>query len=93
MANSQKRTIKHDIIKQWAEARGGVPARVRTTLDALKIKIGNDEPTYEPISWDTWFSVFDEKSFAFVYEEPGYSSKVVARNGKEDGVEGSSASH
>jgi hypothetical protein len=82
--HSQKRTIKHDFIKQWAAQRGGVPARVRTTTDALRIKIGADEPSYEPISWDEWFKVFDEKEYAFVYEEPGFSSKVVARNGKED---------
>ncbi len=83
-----KRTIKHDVIKGWAEQHGGVPARVRTTTDALKVKVGHDEPTYEPISWDDWFSVFDEKEFAFVYEEPGYGSKVVKRNGKEDGATG-----
>ncbi|MEI8256440.1 MAG: hypothetical protein WCJ30_12270 [Deltaproteobacteria bacterium] len=83
-----KRTIKHDVIKGWAEKRGGVPARVHTTTDALKIKIGSDETTYEPISWDDWFSVFDEKEFAFVCEDPGYASKVVKRNGKEDGAAG-----
>ena len=81
---SQKRTIKHDRIKAWAQSRGGVPALVRTTSDALRIKIGNDEPQYEPISWDKWFEVFDEKELAFVYEEPGLSSKVVRRNGTED---------
>lgn len=81
---SQKRTIKHEVIRQWAERRHGVPALVRTTTDALRIKLGNDEPQYEPISWEKWFEVFDANNLAFVYEEPGYSSKVVARNGKED---------
>lgn len=81
---SQKRTIQHERIKAWVERRHGVPARVRTTTDALRIKFGHDEPQYEPISWDEWFRVFDEHELAFVYEDPGYSCKVVRRNGQED---------
>lgn len=83
-----KRTIKHDVIKSWVEAHGGVPARVRTTSDALTVKIGTDEPTHDPISWEDWFSVFDDKEFAFVFEDHGYGSKVVKRNGKEEGSTG-----
>lgn len=84
MAGKVHRTIKHDVIKGWAEARGGEPALVRTSNDALKIKIGGDEPHHEKISWDKWFELFDEKEQAFVYEEPGYLAKIVRRNGKED---------
>lgn len=82
--HSQNRTIKHDVIQQWAEARHGVPALVRTTVDAIRIKIGDDETQYEPIAWAKWFEIFDAKELAFVYESPGYTCKVVARNGKED---------
>jgi len=81
---SQYRTIKHELIKTWTEQRGGVPARVHSTTDALRIKIGNDDPLCEPISWEKWFEIFDQNNSAFVYEQPGYSSKVVSRNGKED---------
>lgn len=84
MAGKVHRTIKHDVIKDWAAKHAGEPALVRTTTDALKIKIGDDEPSYEKVSWEKWFEVFDEKEFAFVYEEPGFLAKVVKRNGKED---------
>jgi hypothetical protein len=89
---SQKRTIKHEVVRAWAEARHGVPARVRTTTDAIRIKIGDDEKQYEPIAWDAWFEIFDAKEFAFVYEDPGYSCKVVARNGREDAPEAATSS-
>jgi hypothetical protein len=85
----QRRTIKHDVIKAWAEAHGGSPARVRTTTDSLRIKISDDDRMLETVAWDEWFKIFDEKELAFVFEEPGYGSKVVARNGSED----KSASH
>jgi hypothetical protein len=78
------RTIKHDKIRAWAEARGATPARVRGTSDALKLKIGEDEAYWDPISWDEWLSVFDEKELAFVFEEPGFANKIVRRNGRED---------
>ena len=81
---SQFRTVKHDRITAWVARRHGVPARVRSTTDAIRIKIGNDDPRCEPISWEQWFEIFDGNNLAFVYEDPGYSSKVVARNGKED---------
>lgn len=81
---SLKRTIRHDVIRAWAEKRHGVPARVRGTTDALAIKLRNDDPLYEPISWDQWFETFDQRGLAFAYEDPGYTCKVVRRTGKED---------
>lgn len=86
------RTAKHDLIRAWAEARNGKPARVRGTSDALKIKIGEDEKYWDVISWDDWFSVFDEKEQAFLFEQPGFGNKIVKRNGKEDGATGSAES-
>jgi hypothetical protein len=88
------RTAKHEVIRAWAQARNAQPARVRGTSDALKLKIGDDEKSWEAITWDDWFAVFDEKEFAFVFEEPGFQNKIVRRNGKEDGATGSAeASH
>ncbi|MBL8683330.1 MAG: hypothetical protein JNK05_29450 [Myxococcales bacterium] len=82
------RTAKHDKVRAWADARGAKPARVRGTSDALKLKIGEDETSWELISWDDFFSVFDEKEFAFVFEDPGFASKIVRRNGTEDQAPG-----
>jgi hypothetical protein len=76
--------VKHDAIRAWAAARGAEPARVRGTTDALKLKIGADETSWETIDWDAWLQVFDEKEFAFVHENPGFANKIVRRNGRED---------
>jgi hypothetical protein len=83
------RTAKHEVIQAWAKARNAQPARVRGTTDALKLKFGDEENSWEPITWDEWFAIFDEKEFAFVYEDPGFANKIVRRNGKEDGGTGS----
>jgi hypothetical protein len=80
----QHRTTKHEVIRQWAEQHRGVPALVRTTMDALRIKIGEDEPSYEPITWEKWFEIFDANSLAFLYEEPGYMNKIVRRNERDE---------
>jgi hypothetical protein len=96
MASGQvwHRTLKHDKVRAWAESRGAKPARVKGTSDALKLKIGDDETSWEVISWDDWLAVFDEKEFALVFEEPGFQNKIVKRTGKEDGATGSAeASH
>jgi hypothetical protein len=83
---SQLRTIDHAVIRRWAEHRKGEPARVRTTTDALRIKIGADEPYYEVISWEKWFEIFDANSLAFVYEDPGLMAKVVRRKEGDEPV-------
>lgn len=90
------RTAKHDVVKAWAEARSGKPARIKGTTDALKIDLGAVDEGFEPhpvpaleaVSWEDWFSTFDEKELAFVFEDPGFNCKVVRRNGREDGVKG-----
>ncbi len=86
MSHGLRRTIKHDVVRAWADARGGEPARVRGTTDALKIRIGAAETGYESFAWKDWLAVFDEKELAFVYEDPGFTYKVVRRNGHEDGA-------
>lgn len=71
------RTIDHDIIKTWAEARGGRPALVSATKTGeddmesglLRIDFGEQEEGFEVISWDTFFRIFDENSLAFLYQE------------------------
>jgi hypothetical protein len=69
-------TIDHDTIRQWVEARGGRPARVRQTGgsgDPGVIRI--DMPGYsgqdslEPISWEEFFDKFEENHLAFVYQD------------------------
>jgi len=75
---SQSNTsIDHDEIRQWAEARGGRPAVVKSTrgkgdqTGILRI----DFPGYsgsgslEEISWEEFFEKFDREKLALVYQE------------------------
>ena len=67
-------TTDHDEIRQWAEERGGEPARVSQTgggRDAglLRIEFDDTEEDLESISWDEFFDKFDEKNLAFLYQE------------------------
>ena len=71
-----KTTTNHDEIRRWVEARGGHPARVKGTErrespGLLRI----DYPGYsggdslEEISWDEFFTGFDENNLAFLYQD------------------------
>lgn len=90
--NSQILT-KHEEIRQWAEARGGSPARVKATGgkdDAGIIRIDfpgySGEQSLEHISWDEWFEKFEEKELALVVEnqppegDKSHFNKLVNRH-------------
>ena len=70
-----KTTTDHDEIRQWVEARGGLPAAVKRTggsheAGLLRIDFpgyGDDE--LERISWDDFFRKFDEAHLAFLYQD------------------------
>ena len=71
-----KITSDHDTIKEWVEARGGVPVSVKGTSKSgetglLRIQFpgfGKEEP-FNKISWDEFFEKFDEKNLAFLYQD------------------------
>jgi hypothetical protein len=84
-------TTDHDVIKQWTEARGGHPARVRATGDEGEGDVGviridfpgySGEGTLEEISWDEFFEKFEERQLAFLYQEDKESrfNKLVSRD-------------
>jgi hypothetical protein len=65
----------HEEIRQWAEARGGSPARVKATSgqdDVGMIRIDfpgySGEQSLEHTSWEAWFEKFEEKELALVVE-------------------------
>jgi hypothetical protein len=69
-------TTDHEVIRRWAEERGGRPAVVRGTEDRdghdaglLRIKFREDNDSLEEIDWDTFFKTFDEHGLAFLYQE------------------------
>ncbi|MCL5962370.1 MAG: hypothetical protein M1358_24170 [Chloroflexi bacterium] len=71
-----KTTTNHDVIRRWAEGRGGSPATVKRTGTAeeagvLRISFpgfGRADSLQE-ISWDEFFRKFDEKKLAFLYQD------------------------
>ena len=92
-----KTTTDHDEIRRWVEERGGHPARVKNTEKGdspglLRI----DYPGYsggdslEAISWDEFFTGFDENNLAFLYQEKTKDgkesrfSKLIDRSSAEE---------
>jgi hypothetical protein len=99
MATSQETvTTDHDEIRQWAEARGGKPARVKGTGDdddpgILRIDFpgGADGESLEHISWDEWFEKFDQQRLAAILQqqksdgEPSTFIRLVSRDNVDAG--------
>lgn len=75
-AKQSKTTTDHETIRQWAEERGGEPAVIRETESGgsgvLRIHfpgVGADEETFDDVSWDEFFELFEENDLAFLYQE------------------------
>src|SRR4051794_34149728 len=67
-------TTHHDVIKQWAEARGGTPATVEGTehgdhLGVLRFDFGGENDKLRHVSWEEWFETFDARELNFIYQE------------------------
>lgn len=67
-------TTHHEVIKQWAEERGGTPATVEGTehgdhLGVLRIDFGGDDSKLRKVSWEEWFKTFDDRRLNFIYQE------------------------
>jgi hypothetical protein len=73
VGGESKVTTDHEVIRRWAEARGGKPARVKGTgggddAGVLRIKF-TDDPDLEEISWDEFFEEFDNNDLAFLHQD------------------------
>lgn len=90
---SAETTTNHDIIREWAEERGGVPATVARTArrggaGILRIDFPgfSGVGTLNEISWDEWFQKFDKNHLAFLYQDrtaggqPSRFFKLVKRS-------------
>lgn len=67
-------TTDHDVIRKWAEERGGKPATVKATEEdgepgILRIDFDPPDEGLDRISWDEFFEKFDETGIAFLYQE------------------------
>jgi Rho termination factor, N-terminal domain len=67
-------TTSHEVIRQWAEQRGAVPATVEGTehgdrLGVLRFDFGGDSGRLRQVSWEEWFETFDSRRLNFIYQE------------------------
>jgi hypothetical protein len=67
-------TTHHEVIREWAEARGGRPATVPGTehgdhLGVLRIDFGETNAELREVSWEEWFDTFDSRRLNFIYQE------------------------
>ena len=75
-------TRSHDVIRHWAEERGGQPATVPGTEHNNRPGVLRfDFPGYggealERINWDDWFRSFDERQLVFVFQEHKADGRV-----------------
>jgi len=74
-------TTDHAKIRRWAEKRGGHPATVKDS--AAKNEAGILRLDFEPkdeglaeISWDDFFSKFDDEKLAFLHQDKTADGKV-----------------
>jgi hypothetical protein len=83
---ARRSTSDHATIRRWVEARGGHPAVVTGTAgegdDVLRLDLPpgfSGQEFLEPISWEDFFAIFEEKRLAFVYEDEGRFFELVPR--------------
>jgi hypothetical protein len=67
-------TTSHEVIRDWAEERNGVPATVEGTehgdhLGVLRLDFSGDSQNLRHVSWDEWFETFDARKLNFIYQE------------------------
>lgn len=67
-------TTHHEVIKDWAEQRGGRPATVEGTehgdhLGVLRFDFGDKDARLREVPWDEWFATFDDRKLNFIYQE------------------------
>jgi glutathione synthase/RimK-type ligase-like ATP-grasp enzyme len=92
-----KVTTDHQEIQTWVEERGGHPARVKGTegkqgAGLLRIDYPgfSGEDTLEEISWDEFFTTFEDNNLAFLYQEEKKDgsesrfSKLIDRDSVEE---------
>lgn len=64
-------TIDHTVIRNWVEARGGQPARVRDQGEGGILRIDFDPPddALETIEWEDFFRIFEADGLAFLHQD------------------------
>jgi len=97
MSHESKITTDHDTIRQWVEARGGHPARVKGTggrgdpgLLRIDMPGYSGQDSLEPIEWDEFFEKFEDNHLAFLYQDTtaagqrSHFSKLIDRDARQE---------
>jgi hypothetical protein len=82
------KTTDHSEIRDWAEARGGRPARVKGTghnkndPGLLRLDFGEPDENLDEISWEEFFEKFEASNLALLYDDKKESrfNKLVQRD-------------
>jgi hypothetical protein len=81
-----KTTTDHTVIRNWVEARGGRPARVKATgkgkdTGILRFDFGEPDEKLEEIDWDEFFDKFEKSELALLYQDQRDSrfNKLIRR--------------
>lgn len=74
MAGESNTTRDHSAIREWAEERGGEPARVKGSGDmhdagTLRFDFDEGDKQLEQISWGDFFETLDHRGLAMVYQD------------------------
>lgn len=93
--SSSNTTTDHSKIKKWIESRNGVPAKISNTgsendglLRVHYPEASKNDDSFDEISWDEFFEIFDKNNLAFLYQdekkdgEESTFSKFVAKEKK-----------
>jgi len=72
--SSAERLTDHQKIRAWADERGARPARVKDTADqsgggVLRFDYGEQEEGLEPVSWDEFFRIFEDRRLALLEQD------------------------
>ncbi|GAB1692903.1 Rho termination factor N-terminal domain-containing protein [Krasilnikovia sp. M28-CT-15] len=74
-------TTSHEVIRQWAEQRGAVPATVEGTghddrLGVLRFDFGRHSDRLRQVTWEEWFGTFDARRLNFIYQQERSDGRV-----------------
>lgn len=69
ISKQSRNTKDHNEILEWAAKTGAEPAVVDRTGGMLRFRFGkNRASTLDPVDWDEFFNIFDERGLEFIYD-------------------------
>ncbi len=73
MEGEIKATTNHELIRSWAENRGGKPAKAppgeEENINLLRIKFSDEEKDFKETSWEEFLYIFEDKDLIFLYQD------------------------